>query len=267
MVQNVPPHQAVRQVGRNLPNEPHTGSISKRLDDMLSTPFYYHIIHYNPPRGFLVPKFSTYDGSSDPFDHIMHYRQLMTLDIGNDALLCKVFLASLQGQALSWFHRLPPNFVDNFRDLSEAFMGQYLCSARHKSSSKASGPGTLFFESLTKKPPTMMDDLFPHASKYSMLEDDVRAATQQILVAGQTSRSGAERSAKLPDQPRSSERKQEGQSRPELPPLTPLSISYEKFLPMIQDMSDFRWPGPLRTDPSKRDHSKNAPTIRSMVTQ
>ncbi|RVX03893.1 hypothetical protein CK203_021790 [Vitis vinifera] len=62
----------------------------------------------------------------------MHYRQLMTLDIGNDALLCKVFPASLQGQALSWFHRLPPNSVGNFRDLSEAFVGQYLCSARHK---------------------------------------------------------------------------------------------------------------------------------------
>ncbi|RVW63609.1 hypothetical protein CK203_057395 [Vitis vinifera] len=62
----------------------------------------------------------------------MHYRQLMTLDIGNDALLCKVFPSSLQGQALSWFHRLPPNSVGDFRDLSEAFVGQYLCSARHK---------------------------------------------------------------------------------------------------------------------------------------
>ena len=99
---------------------------------MLSTPFCSHIIHYEPPRGFLVPKFSTYDGSNDPFDHIMHYRQLMTLDIGNDALVCKVFPASLQGQALSWFHRLPPNSIGNFRDLSEAFVGQYLCSARHK---------------------------------------------------------------------------------------------------------------------------------------
>ncbi|RVX19897.1 hypothetical protein CK203_005315 [Vitis vinifera] len=147
MVQNVPPHRdpmvtlamrnvhshlAERPAGRNLPNEPPIGSISKRLDDMLSTPFCSHITHYKPPRGFLVPKFSTYDGTNDPFDHIMHYRQLMTLDIGNDALLCKVFPASLQRQALSWFHRLPPNSVDNFRDLSEAFVGQYLCSARHK---------------------------------------------------------------------------------------------------------------------------------------
>nr|CAN67612.1 hypothetical protein VITISV_011155 [Vitis vinifera] len=182
---------------------------------MLSTPFCSHIIHYEPPRGFLVPKFSIYDGSNDPFDHIMHYRQLMTLDIGNDALLCKVFPASLQGQTLSWFHRLPPNSIGNFRDLSEAFVGQYLCSARHKQNistlqnikmqdneslrefvkrfgqavlqveacsmdavsqifKRSICPDTPFFESLTKKPPTTMDDLFRRASKYSMLEDDVR---------------------------------------------------------------------------------------------
>ncbi|XP_034679775.1 uncharacterized protein LOC117909836 [Vitis riparia] len=297
MVQNVPPYQAVRQTGRNPPNEPPIGSISKRLDDMLSTPFYSHIIHYEPPRGFLVPKFSTYDGSSDPFDHIMHYRQLMTLDIGNDPLLCKVFPASLQGQALSWFHRLPPNSVNNFRDLSEAFVGQYLCSARHKQNistlqnikmkdneslrefvkrfgqvvlqveacsmdvvlqifKRSICPGTPFLESLAKKPPTTMDDLFQRANKYSMLEDDVRAATQQVLVSGQPSKGSTERSAKLPDRPRPSDRRQEGPSRLEMPPLTPISITYEKFLPMIQGMSDFRWPRPLESDPSRRDHNK-----------
>ncbi|RVW23900.1 hypothetical protein CK203_094674 [Vitis vinifera] len=49
-------------------------------------------------------------------------------------------------------------------------------------------PGTPFFESLAKKPPTTMDDLFRRANKYSMLEDDVRAATQQVLVAGRPSK-------------------------------------------------------------------------------
>ncbi|RVW27119.1 hypothetical protein CK203_098953 [Vitis vinifera] len=220
---------------------------------MLSTPFCSHIIHYEPPRGFLVPKFSTYDGSR-PLRPFMHYRQLMTLDIGNDALLCKVFPASLQGQALSWFHRLPPNSVGNFRDLSEAFVGQYLCSARHKQNistlqnikmqdneslrefvkrfgqavlqveacsmdvvlqifKRSICPGTPFFESLAKKPPTTMDDLFRRANKYSMLEDDVRATTQQVLVAGQASRSGTERNVKPPDRPRPSDQRQEGPSR------------------------------------------------------
>nr|CAN72341.1 hypothetical protein VITISV_025653 [Vitis vinifera] len=254
---------------------------------MLFTPFCSHIIHYEPPRGFLVPKFSTYDGSSDPFDHIMHYRQLMTLDIGNDALLCKVFPASLQGQALSWFHHLLPNSVDNFRDLSKAFVGQYFTLQNIKMQDNESlrefvkrfgqavfqveacsmdvvlqifkrsiCPGTPFFESLAKKPLTTMDDLSRRANKYSMLEDDVRAATQQVLVAGQASRSGTERSAKISDRPRPFDQRQEGPSRPERPPLTPLSISYEKLLPMIQGLSDFIWPRPLETDPSKRDDSK-----------
>ena len=122
----------VARVGRDPSHLASSGSISRRLDDMLSTPFNSRIIKYEPPRGFIVSKFSTYDGSSDPFDHIMHYRQLMTLDIGNDMLLCKVFPASLQGQTLSWFHRLPANLINNFRDLSEVFVGQYLCSARYK---------------------------------------------------------------------------------------------------------------------------------------
>ena len=82
-------------MGNNICKDVHT--ISRRLDNMLFMLFSSHIINYEPPKGFLVPKIFAYDGSSDPFDHIMHYRQLMTLDIGNDALLCKVFPASLQG--------------------------------------------------------------------------------------------------------------------------------------------------------------------------
>ncbi|RVW75679.1 hypothetical protein CK203_055235 [Vitis vinifera] len=140
----------------------------------------------------------------------MHYRQLMTLDIGNDVLLCKVFPASLQGQALSWFYRLPMNNVDNFRDLSEAFVGQYLCSVVLQVEvynmevvlqifKRSICPGTPFFDSLAKKPPTTMDDLFRRATQYSMLEDDVPVATQQILVTGQPARNDAEMSSKPPN--------------------------------------------------------------------
>ena len=48
--------------------------ISRRLDDMLSTLFGPHIINYEPPRGFLMPKFAMYDGMSYPFDHLLHYQ-------------------------------------------------------------------------------------------------------------------------------------------------------------------------------------------------
>ena len=64
---------------------------------MLSMSFNPHIINYESPRGFVVPKFIIYNGMSNPFDHIMHFRQFMTLDIGNDALICKVFPGNLHG--------------------------------------------------------------------------------------------------------------------------------------------------------------------------
>ena len=38
-----------------------------------------------------------YDGSSDPYDHMLHFNQAMILNVGDDSLLCKVFSTSLKG--------------------------------------------------------------------------------------------------------------------------------------------------------------------------
>lgn len=75
-------------------------SISWWLNDMLSTPFSPHMINYESSKGFVVLKFMMYVGMSDPFNHIMHFRQLMTLYIRNDGLMCKVFLANLHNPTL-----------------------------------------------------------------------------------------------------------------------------------------------------------------------
>ncbi|XP_034678879.1 uncharacterized protein LOC117909086 [Vitis riparia] len=105
-----------------------------------------------------------------------------------------------------------------------------------------------------QKPPTSMDNLFRRASKYSMLEDDVRAATQQVLVAGQVTRSEATRSFKAPNHPGLSNRGQDERC----PPLiqTHLTKSYEKLLPINRDLPGFRWPVPIRSNPSERDRNK-----------
>lgn len=57
-------------------------------------------------------------------------------------------------------------------------------------------PGMPFFESLSKNPPATMDDLFKRANKYSLLEDDVRVATQQVLVTNLPTRNDHTRSIK-----------------------------------------------------------------------
>ena len=71
------------------------------LEDMLSSLLGHHILSYEPPHGFAIPPFTMYDGSSDPYDHMLHFNQVMILSAGNDRLLCKVFPASLKGSALA----------------------------------------------------------------------------------------------------------------------------------------------------------------------
>ena len=47
-----------------------------------------------------MPTFAMFDGSKDPYDHMLHYNQEMTLNADNDHMLCKVFPASFQGPVL-----------------------------------------------------------------------------------------------------------------------------------------------------------------------
>ena len=99
---------------------------------MMTTPFTQHILMYEPPRGYTIPKFVMYDGTYDPFDHLMHYWQMMTLDIDNDEFLCKVFSTSLQGTTLAWFNQLLPNSIHSFKEMLEVFVAHYLFSVKQK---------------------------------------------------------------------------------------------------------------------------------------
>ena len=101
-------------------------------DNMLSSPLRQHILDYEPPRGFTIPDFTMFDGSADPYDHMLHYNQAMILNASNDHLLCKVFPASFWGPALAWFHKLPHNSINSFNDLWAAFVSQYLYSVQQK---------------------------------------------------------------------------------------------------------------------------------------
>ena len=107
-------------------------SFVRRPQDMLSTPLGQHILDYDPPRGFSIPPFTMYDGSSDPYDHMLHYNQAMILNAGDDRLLCKVFPASLKGPSLAWFYKLPRRSINTFGELWVAFVSQYLCYVREK---------------------------------------------------------------------------------------------------------------------------------------
>ena len=97
-------------------------SLIKRPDDMISSPVGQYILDYESPHRFIIPTFSMFDGSIDPYDHMLHYNQAMILKTCNDHLLCKVF------------HKLSCSSINSFNELWEAFVLQYLCSVQQKRS-------------------------------------------------------------------------------------------------------------------------------------
>ena len=42
-------------------------------NDMLSLPLEQHILDYEPPCGFVIPAFSMFNESTDPYDHMLNY--------------------------------------------------------------------------------------------------------------------------------------------------------------------------------------------------
>ena len=99
-----------------------------------------------------------------------------------------------------------------------------------------------------------MDDLFRLAEKYSMFHDDTWATSQQVLVTNQLFKNDKITSSKPSSQIRQGSIRQDNWQQQER--LTPLSISYEKLLPQIRDLLDFRWVETIKTNPELWDRNR-----------
>ena len=112
------------------------------------------------------------------------------------------------------------------------------------------GPSTSFFQSLSLDLPTTMEELYKQADSYSMLEDNIRAATQTVMITSQLvegnkplgKKSSGSKEGQSRDQKQS---RDQSHKKRELPQFTPLNISYEKLLPIIRDLPEFKWPAPI----------------------
>ena len=109
-------------------------TVVRGLEDMLSSQLGQHILSYEPPHGFAIPPLAMYDGSSDSYDHMLHFNQAMILSTGNDRLLCKMFPTSLKGPAMACFHKLPRGSINSFNEIWVVFVSKYLCSVHQKGS-------------------------------------------------------------------------------------------------------------------------------------
>ena len=120
------------------------------------------------------------------------------------------------------------------------------------------GPSTPFFHSLSLDSPAIMEELYKRVNRYSTLEDNIRAATQNVMITSKPAESNKPE-GKKPFEPKEDQSKNQkrslnqSQKKREPSQITPLNITYERLLPLIRNLLDFKWPAKIKTDPSQRN--------------
>ena len=105
-------------------------AMSKALDQLSKSPFTRHIEGAALPRRFQQPTFAIYNGNIDPVEHVSQFNQRMAVHSKNEALMCKVFLSSLGPAAIRWFNGLKADFVDSYRQLTQAFGSRFVTNRK-----------------------------------------------------------------------------------------------------------------------------------------
>jgi hypothetical protein len=76
------------------------------------------------------PKLETYDGTTDPDEHLEHIDIVLDYYQARGATKCRLFVLTLKGAAMSWFKGLDDNSFDLWRELCRAFSSHFTARKR-----------------------------------------------------------------------------------------------------------------------------------------
>ncbi|GAA0140260.1 hypothetical protein LIER_01641 [Lithospermum erythrorhizon] len=88
-------------------------------------PFSDRLRHAEMSREFRMPKFKIFSGIGDPSNHLKSFDSQLSFWASDDEVYARAFPNRLSGQALKWFHKLPPNSIDCWQDGVELFMDNF----------------------------------------------------------------------------------------------------------------------------------------------
>ena len=157
------------QLQRELREKNKEGEPSSSLID---TPFTNDVMSTHYPQDLRIPLVRTYNGRSDPQDHInMYYGSMLMLGVC-DVVICRAFFAILVGRAAEWFRSLEPHSIANFSQLADKFVRRF---AANKSRKKP-------YTYLNKVKQDVGETLSAYLSRWEREIDQVEPMEDQVAV-------------------------------------------------------------------------------------
>ena len=97
-----------------------------RLVRATDSPFTAAVLECLVPLKFLLPKLEPFDRLKDPQEHLNTFKTTLGLKQPPNEILCRSFPTTLKGAAREWFTKLPTSLMDNFEQLSNAFLRHFI---------------------------------------------------------------------------------------------------------------------------------------------
>ena len=91
-----------------------------------NSPFTVAVLECPVPSKFRLPQLEPFDGLKDPQDHLNTFKTTLGLQQPPDEIMCRSFPTTLKGAAKEWFTKLPTSSIDNFDQLSSAFLCHFI---------------------------------------------------------------------------------------------------------------------------------------------
>ncbi|KAL8116987.1 hypothetical protein AgCh_023241 [Apium graveolens] len=234
-------------------------------------PFTEEIMNAHISRKFKMPTIKAYDDTGDPTNHARTFSNALLLQPVNDAIKCRAFPQTLSGMAQRWHSRLPLNSIGSFRELSQAFIKQFISGGVHEKSSASlmsivqGAKESLrdYLNHFTKealKVPDLDDKLQDRVGKYIKVEESMRKTVVNNEPAGGKKRKtdleyiAKDKYPRTEQNPDSTPKK--GGPGQKFAEYAKLYAPRSQILMEIEKDQDIHWPKPLNEDPAKLHKSK-----------
>ena len=100
-----------------------------------------------------------------------------------------------------------------------------------------------------------MEELYRRADKFPTLDDNIRSVSQTVMITSQNSKPAPKGSSDSKNGQGKSQKRPELEKKKDPHQFTALNISYDRLLPLIRDLLEFKWPPPMRVGPDQRNRS------------